>query len=101
MTRRTPQPTIRRNSIPRPRVAGPCYRRDWGGEMTLRGPSTDSEAGGGAFLHHFAAETEQSRWPPTRRGRGLSGRFDHGGGLDQPAEVLLVDVTAGDRFDRA
>jgi hypothetical protein len=41
-----------------PRCRAPCYREVGDREMTLRGSSTDSEAGSGALLHHLAAEAK-------------------------------------------
>ena len=61
----------------------------------------EPQAGRRALLHHLAAEAETARRPAAGRGRGLAGRLDQRRGLDQAAEILLVQVPAGDRLDRA
>src|ERR1700686_831746 len=51
------------------------------------------------LLQHLAAESEQRGGPPAGLCRHHAGRFDKGAGLDQPAEILLVQVTPRDRLD--
>src|SRR5690606_33312060 len=60
---------------------------------------TQPQARRGAFAHDLATEAEKSGGPATGARRRPAGRLDQCGGLDQAAEVLLVQVPAGDRFD--
>ena len=65
------------------------------------GAHAEAEAGRRALPEDLAAEAEERRRPPARLRGGLPGRLDQGGALDQAAEVLLVQMAAGDRLHRA
>src|SRR6516162_2989040 len=71
------------------------------GAKASRGARAQTQPRRRALLHHLAAEAEQRRRPPPGRGRGLAGRLDQGRRLDQPAEVLLVQVAPRDRLHGA
>ena len=92
--------------VPRPKrhaeaAAYACATLGRGGSCDygfVRAPPSRSP-GAGPLLHHLAAEAEQRRRPPAGRGRHLAGRLDQRGAFDQPAEILLVQMAAGDRLD--
>src|SRR5882762_10211949 len=77
--------------------SGPIAEIGRHSENTLTA-STDAEARGGTLLDHLAAETEDGGRPSAGRGPCLAGRLDQRAGLDQAAENLLVQMTAGDRL---
>src|SRR5215831_2168485 len=62
-------------------------------------PPAHAQPRRGALLAHLAAEAKQRGRTAAGRGRGLAGWLDHGAGLDQAAEILLVQVAARDRLD--
>ena len=62
-------------------------------------PPADAQPGRGPLLQDLAAETEESGRAAAGCGRGISSRLDQGTGLDQAAEILLVQMAAGDCLD--
>src|SRR5262245_9717635 len=62
-------------------------------------PPADAQPGRGPLLQDLAAETEESGRAAAGCGRGSSSRLDQGTGLDQAAEILLVQMAAGDCLD--
>src|SRR6516164_4996975 len=66
-----------------------------GNESAASGPSGEPYTGGGAFPQDLPPEMEQfSRAAPGRR-RELAGALDQALILDQTAEILLVELDAG------
>ena len=54
-----------------------------------------------AFLQHIAAEAKERRGSAARLQRHVARRLDNGRGLDEPAKILLVQASAGERLDAA
>src|SRR5712671_178796 len=79
------------------RVRGQSQKIGRLSENTLT-PAADAQAGRGTLLDHLAAETEDGGRPSAGRGPGLAGGLDQRAGLDQAAEILLVQMPAGDRL---
>src|SRR5215217_8921567 len=61
-------------------------------------PYAEPQTGCAAFRQYLAAETKQRRGSAAGCGGHVAGRFEERSGLDQPAEVLLVQAPSGDRF---
>ena len=68
--------------------------------MRTPSPLAAAQAGGGALLDDVATEAEECSWPSLRRGLPAC-RFDEGAVLDEAAEILLVKMATGNRFDSA
>src|SRR5262249_17530649 len=66
----------------------------------LLAPGAHAQAGRRPLLEYFAPEAVERRRPSSGLCRHHAGRFDQRFRLDQAAEILLVQVTAGDRLHR-
>src|SRR4029453_11924242 len=69
--------------------------------LDILAPLPCAEPWPGPLLQPLAAEAEQSRGPPARLCRHSPGRFGQRPVLRQAAEILLVQVPAGNGFNRA
>src|SRR5258708_229030 len=67
--------------------------------VRLCSPGSDLQSRRRALLQHLAPEAEERRGPAALLLRGVAGRLDQGAVFAQPAEVLLMQVAARDRFD--
>ena len=61
----------------------------------------DVHAANGAIAQRFPPRTEEFGRTPAGAGVDLPGAFDQAGAVEQPAEILLVQLKPGDRLDHA